>query len=73
MFNQDGVPVTDATYHGQFVLLYFGFTFCPDICPNELVKMGKVIDALGENLLTHYRNCVCMCLYAPFDVLVCSR
>lgn len=48
MFDQDGVPVTDATYHGKFVLLYFGFTFCPDICPNELVKMGKVIDALGE-------------------------
>eukprot|EP00603_Paraphysomonas_imperforata_P002296 CAMPEP_0114429468 /NCGR_PEP_ID=MMETSP0103-20121206/9506_1 /TAXON_ID=37642 ORGANISM="Paraphysomonas imperforata, Strain PA2" /NCGR_SAMPLE_ID=MMETSP0103 /ASSEMBLY_ACC=CAM_ASM_000201 /LENGTH=257 /DNA_ID=CAMNT_0001598815 /DNA_START=118 /DNA_END=891 /DNA_ORIENTATION=- len=51
MFNQDGVPVTDATYHGQFVLLYFGFTFCPDICPNELVKMGKVIDALDKKKL----------------------
>lgn len=51
MFNQDGVPVTDASYHGKFVLLYFGFTFCPDICPNELVKMGKVIDALDKKTL----------------------
>lgn len=31
---------------GEYTLLYFGFTFCPDICPNELVKMGRVIDLL---------------------------
>lgn len=47
MFDQNGVPVTDATYHGKYVLLYFGFTYCPDICPNELVKMGKIIDSVG--------------------------
>ena len=31
------------------MLLYFGFTFCPDICPNELVKMGRAIDILEED------------------------
>mmetsp|Transcript_11313 Transcript_11313/g.19238 ORF Transcript_11313/g.19238 Transcript_11313/m.19238 type:complete len:105 (+) Transcript_11313:264-578(+) len=30
----------------KFVLLYFGFTRCPDICPSELVKVGKVLDRL---------------------------
>lgn len=48
LVDQDGVPRTDASYHGQFSLLYFGFTHCPDICPSELVKVGKVIDRLGE-------------------------
>ena len=51
MFNQNGVPVTDATYRGKYVLLYFGFTYCPDICPNELVKMGKVVDGLGKHII----------------------
>jgi protein SCO1/2 len=41
-----GRPVTSGDLHGKFVLLYFGFTFCPDICPNELVKMARVTDAL---------------------------
>lgn len=51
MFDHNGTPVTDASYHGQYVLLYFGFTYCPDICPNELVKMGKVIDAIDKKQL----------------------
>lgn len=47
LVNQDGVPVTDASYQGEYLLLYFGFTYCPDICPSELVKMGKVVTMLG--------------------------
>lgn len=48
LYNQDGVPVTDATYHGRYALLYFGFTFCPDICPNEINKLMDVINALEK-------------------------
>lgn len=47
LVNQHGQPVTDASYAGQFTLLYFGFTHCPDICPNELVKIGKIVDELN--------------------------
>ena len=46
LVDQDGVPTTDADLHGSFVLLYFGFTHCPDICPAELVKMGGILDAI---------------------------
>jgi protein SCO1/2 len=48
LVNQDGVPVTDASFKGKFCLLYFGFTYCPDICPSELVKVGSIVNALGN-------------------------
>lgn len=47
LVDQDGKNVTDATYKGQYTLLYFGFSYCPDICPSELVKIGNIVDLLG--------------------------
>ena len=47
LVDQDGVPKTDASYRGKFCLLYFGFTYCPDICPSELVKIGQIVRGLG--------------------------
>jgi protein SCO1/2 len=41
--------VTDASFLGKYVLLYFGFTHCPDICPNELVRIGEVLDKLKQD------------------------
>lgn len=49
LVDQDGIPRTDASYFGKFTLLYFGFTRCPDICPSELVKIGKIMKVLGEH------------------------
>jgi len=48
LVDQDGVPRTDASYRGRFTLLYFGFTFCPDICPSELVKVGNIMKELDK-------------------------
>jgi protein SCO1 len=48
LVRDDGMPVTDADYRGRFLLLYFGFTFCPDVCPAELRKMATVVDLLEK-------------------------
>lgn len=44
----DGNLVTNKTFAGKWTLLYFGFARCPDICPSEMVKIGKVMDTLKE-------------------------
>jgi protein SCO1/2 len=31
------------------MLIYFGFTYCPDVCPTTLIKMADIIDRLGED------------------------
>jgi len=46
--NQDGVRVTEANLVGKPHLLYFGFTYCPDICPTALQKMGQTQQLLGK-------------------------
>lgn len=50
LVDESGRIVTDKDFQGQYVLVYFGFSYCPDICPSELVKMDKVIKALGACL-----------------------
>eukprot|EP01138_Halocafeteria_seosinensis_P001472 gb/GECG01001508.1/.p1 GENE.gb/GECG01001508.1/~~gb/GECG01001508.1/.p1 ORF type:complete len:287 (+),score=23.41 gb/GECG01001508.1/:1-861(+) len=48
LVDTNGRPVTEKNFRGNYHLIYFGFTYCPDICPNEMVKMGKVIDMLNK-------------------------
>lgn len=43
----DGRDVTDADYRGKWLLIYFGYTFCPDVCPTTLSQIGGALDALG--------------------------
>lgn len=43
----DGRPVTEADLRGRLALVFFGFTFCPDVCPTELQAIGQAMDLLG--------------------------
>jgi protein SCO1/2 len=43
----DGTVITDKTYRGKWVLIYFGYTFCPDICSTTLNAIAGALDALG--------------------------
>lgn len=44
----DGRPWSLAEARGKAVLLEFGYTSCPDVCPTNLVQLAAVIEALGE-------------------------
>jgi protein SCO1/2 len=45
--DQGGVRRNLSDFRGKLVLLYFGFTYCPDVCPTDLMAMGNLIRSLG--------------------------
>jgi protein SCO1/2 len=44
----DGKTVTAADFKGRIVLLYFGYTFCPDVCPTTLLNITTMLKKLGK-------------------------
>jgi protein SCO1/2 len=43
----DGATVTDQTYRGKWLLVYFGYTFCPNSCPTTLLEVSAALEKLG--------------------------
>jgi protein SCO1 len=48
LIDQTGKAVTDRDFRGKYMLVFFGFTHCPDICPAELQVMAASLDELGD-------------------------
>lgn len=48
LVGKDGKTVTDKDFRGRYMLVFFGFTHCPDICPAELQVMSAALDELGD-------------------------
>ena len=46
--NQFGQTMTPASFHGRWILIYFGYARCPDECPPTLEKMAVMMNALGK-------------------------
>lgn len=46
LVDEAGQHVTQASYAGRFMLIYFGYRYCPDVCPTELAKMSAAFDLL---------------------------
>jgi protein SCO1/2 len=47
--DHNGRPVTEADFKGKPTLIYFGFTYCPDVCPTSLLLMQTAIEQLGKD------------------------
>lgn len=47
LVDQDGKTKTDADFRGRFMLIYFGYSFCPDVCPTTLQEMADAFAKLG--------------------------
>ena len=45
--DQNGKPRSDRDFRGRWMLLYFGYTYCPDVCPTTLAKVASALQKLG--------------------------
>lgn len=47
LVNSRGEAVTDQTFRGRWTLVFFGFTFCPDVCPTAMSEVAATLHDLG--------------------------
>ena len=52
LVNQDGQIVTDKDIFKEPTILYFGYTFCPDICPLDVYRNAEAVDLLDKNKIS---------------------
>ena len=46
--DQSGKRVTDKDFRGRYMLIYFGYSFCPDVCPTTLAVMAQALEKVGD-------------------------
>lgn len=49
LVDQDGNTVTEKTWPGQHLLVYFGYTYCPDVCPGDLQTLSLALQQLEKD------------------------
>jgi protein SCO1/2 len=47
LIDQNGTKRSSADFRGRFMLIYFGYSYCPDVCPTTLSLMADALDRLG--------------------------
>ena len=47
--DQAGKAVSDADFRGRYMLIYFGYSFCPDVCPTTLGVMTQALEKMGAD------------------------
>jgi protein SCO1/2 len=47
LIDHTGTARTEQDFRGKLLLVYFGFTYCPDVCPADLQNIGLALDQLG--------------------------
>jgi protein SCO1/2 len=49
LVDHTGQRRSDGDFRGKLMLIYFGYSYCPDVCPTDLQQMGLAIDTLGAD------------------------
>ena len=49
LYDTKGNPFSSKDLEGKYYLIYFGFTFCPDVCPVSLMKMSNALNKVKES------------------------
>src|SRR3990170_324962 len=62
-------PVSLSDYRGKLVVLYFGYTFCPDVCPTTLSDVNKALAQLGNKAQDVQLIMVSVDHVAPLNVI----
>jgi cytochrome oxidase Cu insertion factor (SCO1/SenC/PrrC family) len=47
LIDHTGKLRTDEDFRGKLLLIYFGYSYCPDVCPTDLQQIGLAVDGLG--------------------------
>jgi cytochrome oxidase Cu insertion factor (SCO1/SenC/PrrC family) len=47
LIDQTGKTRSDTDFRGKLMIVYFGYTFCPDVCPADLMSISQALEALG--------------------------
>jgi len=47
LVDQNGMRRSDTEFRGKYMLVFFGYTYCPDVCPTTLAVMGAALDKMG--------------------------
>lgn len=50
LVDHNGKAVTDQSFRGQYMLIYFGYTFCPDVCPTSLSAMASALEIVPKEV-----------------------
>lgn len=49
LIGTDGQPVSDSAFRGQYMLMVFGYTYCPDVCPMSLLAVSNALSTLEQS------------------------
>jgi len=63
--NQDGKPTSSTDFRGKYQLIYFGYSFCPDVCPTDAQAIGAGLRRFAER--DPYRAARVVPIFVPID------